>query len=459
MTTEKLARFCSELKFKDLPSEIVQKTKELILDHIGVALGGSTLSSSRVLLDLVKMQGGKEESSILGSTIKVPSPNAAFVNGSSAHGPELDDTEPETALHPGAAIIPAALSLAETNHLNGASFITSVVGGYEVGLRVMRTVQGDDRAHYRKGFHGTGTCGTFGAAAAAGIALGLDSTRFESAFGLAGSQAAGLLEYLADGSWSKRFHPARAARDGVVSALLANMGFTGPKTVLEGRFGFVRAYSDNPDSSRLTEDLGKRFFILNVGIKPHSCCRYIQASIDATLDLVKRFDIKAGDVEKVDVEVVSTAILLLAEPKEVRYRPRTVVDAQFSIPYGVAVAILKGQVFIDDFTDEAIKNGEVLKLADKVTFTHNKQLDKYYPKYWPAKVTITLKNGVKRSHQVKTSKGDAEDPLSKQELEEKFRNLAGRVVASKSVEELISHLNRLEKLDDVSKMLGSISYK
>lgn len=448
MKTRKLTDFCTEFSYKDLSEDLIQAVKHLFLDFLGVSLGGFTLPSSKIVISTVKDFVGIPESTIIGVGEKVLSQNAALANGVMAHGLELDDVHNESSLHPGAPVISAALATAEKEKVDGKTFALGVVLGYEVMARIGVSVT--PSAHYAHGFHPTGTCGAFGATVAVGKILNLQANQLTCAMGIAGSQAAGLLEYLANGSWTKRFHAGWAAHNGIIAALLAKNGYTGPSTVLEGKHGFVRTHSDKQDFSRLTEGLGESFAILNVSVKPHACCRYMHAPIDAVLELVRENNIKPENVDEVTISLVKSAIPIVGEPLEAKYNPQSVVDAQMNMPFGVAVAILKHRAFVDEFTEKMIKNSEVLSLARRTRIIHDPELDKVYPKLWPAKTKIKTKDGKTYEARVDISKGDPGNPLTEEELQEKFRILAGKVLTKEKIDEIVRMVQRLETLEEIN---------
>ena len=457
--TNDLAEFCSSIRYESLPADVRSKANEMVLDHLGVALYGSTLPSGQIGIEYVRSLGGSSESSVLGSRVRAPAPNAALSNGISVHSPELDDTEHVGSIHPGASVIPAALAIAEKVRADGRSFIAAVVAGYDVAIRLAVAAQGKTMSHYNRGFHPTATCGTFAAAASAGVLLGLDTPQLKNAFGIAGSAAAGLLEFLEDGTWAKRYGAGRAASNGVTAAQLAALGFTGPGSVIEGRRGFLLAYSDDPDPEAIREGLGSEFTIMRTGIKPHSCCRYIQAPLDATLEILRKNTVRPGEVERVEVRIVKTGIRLLQEPKDVKYVPKTVVDAQFSIPYSIAPAIVNGRAFVDEYTESAIRDPRVLSLAQKVRAVHGPELEKEFQKHWPAKVIVTLKDGRKLEAHVPGARGDADLPLTRKELEGKFTTLANRIVTSESLRALLEALRRTETLSDMNQLTSKLEYR
>lgn len=447
--TKQLANFVANLSFKGLPTMVIDKGKLCILDTLGVMLAGVPVTSSKIMADFVKGLGGKEESIIIGHRERVPSPHAALANGTAAHCLDFDDWHSKGAVHPGCIVVPAALALAERENVSGKDFLTSVLVGYEVMIRVGMGCLGTG---FERGFHPTGTCGPFGAATSACKILGLNADKTANAFGLAGSQGAGLMEFQKSDGWVKRMHAGWAALGGVVSALLAKSDYTGPVTVLEGEYGFCKAYSSKYDLNAIVEKLGEEFELMNLQFKIYPCCSELFSSIDAALEIVRRHKIKPEDVEKVRVRSITIASKLCSEPRDRKCQPQTVVDAQFSLPYCVAAAIVKGKVSIAEYTDEAIKNPKIIGLARKVETIVDPELDKMFPGQAPAIVEITTKSGEEYSYRVNNSKGTPADPLTEEELKDKFKTCAQQIFEETRVEKLISAIMKLEELKNIKEL-------
>ena len=275
---------------------------------------------------------------VIGTAARTSPEFAALANGTAAHSVELDDTHQAGSIHPGVVMFSTAIALSEIHpDIDVGQFVAAVVAGYEVATRLGMALQ--PKSHYELGFHPTSTCGVFGAAVTAAKLLRLSEEQMLSAVGIAGSMAAGSLEFLADGTWTKRLHPGLAAQNGILAANLAAEGFRGPGTILEGRDGFLSAYSRKPNPELVTQDLGQDFEILRTSIKPHACCRYMQAPIDGLIELATEHDIHPEQVERVEVAVLEAGWPLVCEPRERKYSPSNVVDAQFSMPFGAAIAL------------------------------------------------------------------------------------------------------------------------
>jgi len=445
--SEKLVDYCISLQYASLPAEVVDKTKYLFLDYLGLAARGSAFDSSKPVISLVKKLGAGGSSRVAGTDLQVKPEYACLANGCFSHSLELDDVINEASLHPAVAVFPAAVAACEMEGKGGKNFIEAAVAGYEVMARLGRAINPSE--HYRRGFHPTGTCGTFAAAATAAKIFGLEKEAFRSALGIAGSQAAASMEFLEDGAWTKRFHPGWAAHSGLLAALLAREGFQGTKKPLEGKYGFFNSYSDKPQPELATENLGQDYYLLRTSTKPHACCRYNQSPIDAILSLVKNRDLQPEQVKKVSVALVKTAMPIVAEPAETKRRPQTVVDAQFSMPFAAAVAITKQRAFLDEYSLEVIQSEEIKKLMEKVECYNDPELDKEFPRKWPCHVTIETVQGEKLEAKVEYPKGDPENPLTWDELIYKFENVTRPVWDTKQQQELIDQVKSLETLEDL----------
>src|ERR1700687_2370281 len=328
---------------------------ELLLDLVGVGLAGSRQPSSPPAADVAFSLGGDGTATIFGSGRRTTSAVwAALANGPAAHSVELDEVPTESSLHPGVAVIPAALALAEEIQATPKALLEAIVAGYEVTMRVGNAL--NPASAYVRGFHPTGVAGVFGATMAAGRLLGLRPDALTHALGIAGTLAAGSLEYLADGAWTKRLNPGWAGHAGITAARLAQAGFTGPATVFEGRLGVLHAYTDAPHPDRLLGDLGdlKALQVMRVSIKPYACCRYNHGLIDCILQLTREHRIEPERVQRIRLGVLSGGALLVADPIEQKRAPVSIVDAQFSAPYAAAVALVYCMGGIDAYTPEKL---------------------------------------------------------------------------------------------------------
>jgi len=431
-----------------MPPPVLTRARDLLLDFLGVALGGVPEASSSAVREALSrlVRGG--EVPVLGTTQRLPAPQAALANGAAAHALEMDDTHLGGSIHLGASVFPAALAAAAIAPARGETLLRAAVAGYEVAARVAMALR--PARHYARGYHPTGTCGAFGAAAAAGIVFGLDRRALASALGIAGSQGAGSLEFLADGSWTKRLHPGWAACAGLHAAALARAGFVGPQTIFEGRFGVLQSWSDTPDASLLRP--GDGYELLHTGIKPHACCRYMQGPIDAVLALRGRHGLRPQDIERIEVGLVAAGFPIVCEPRERKLHPQSVVDAQFSLPYGVAVALTRGRAGPAEFAPPVLDDPEVRQLMPRVVAVQDPTLDARYPRTWPCWVRVARRGQPLLEEHVEHPLGDPEHFPDAATLEVKFRELAARSLASAQVESVLALVGDIASLDDAAQI-------
>jgi 2-methylcitrate dehydratase PrpD len=443
--TEELAAFCAGTTADRLPAATFEAARRLLLDFTGVALRGSRERSSHIVAETVERLSPprNEGSQLIGYGTRNSPEYAAMVNGASLHGLELDDIHPVAAIHPGAAVFPAALAAGEAANASGRDLLAAVVIGYEVSCRLSRALVPSE--HGGHGFHSTATCGVFGAVAAVSRLYGLSADQLVNAFGIAGSQAAGSIEYLTDGAWTKRLHPGWAAHAGIIAVELARGGFTGPRRMFEGKNGFLRSYSDRPRVEAVLEGLGENYQILGVAVKPHAACRYSQAAIDSVLELVRDNDVQPQDIDHVTVGTFKGGIPIVAEPLAVKRRPRSVVDAQFSIHFAVATAATRRRVAMPDYRPECLASAELHALMDRVECVHQPDLDAHFPELWPATVAMVLRDGRKLHGRKDVLHGDPEDPLSWDELVAKADGLISEFLPEKRRGEIVTAIKELQQ--------------
>ncbi|MGA7793838.1 MAG: MmgE/PrpD family protein [Candidatus Acidiferrales bacterium] len=441
--TRTLVFFSHALNSKDLSGEVVERAKYLLLDYLGVAIAGSLTESSQPIHRMLARTASHGPCTVIGTASQTTPEFAALANGAAAHSVELDDTHQAGSIHPGVVMFSTAIALSEIHpDIDVGQFVTAVVAGYEVAARLAMALQ--PKSHYELGFHPTPTCGVFGAAVTAAKLLRLSEEQMLSAVGIAGSMAAGSLEFLADGTWTKRLHPGLAAQNGILAANLASEGFRGPGTILEGRDGFLWAYSRKAKPELVTQDLGQNFEIMRTSIKPHACCRYMQAPIDGLIELATLHDIHPEQVERVEVSVLEAGWPLVCEPQKRKYSPSNVVDAQFSMPYGAAVALTDRAAGLDQFTGESLHSPQIKTLMGKVVLQKDMRIEKNFPEEWPAIVQIYLTNGKQFEKYIRFPKGDPENPLTWQELTTKFQSLATRVFPKTRCEEIINSVKDMK---------------
>lgn len=445
--TRALAQFASELTYEKVPKYVIEHAKICLLDTFGCGLFGSTLPWARIVADFARELGEKQEAAVWGRDFKVCAPNAALANGTAVHSFELDDLHKTAIIHPGGVAIPPALAVAEkVGGCDGKEFVTAVVAGYEVGIRVGMSV---GTSHLQKGFHNTGTNGTFCSGAAAGRILRLDPEKMTHDLGIAGTQAAGLMaaQYSA---MVKRMHAGRAAQSGVYGALLAQKGLTGITNILEADFGgYCKTMSDAADMDKLTVGLGENFETEKVGFKPYAAGGSTHTAHEAVKSIMNKNRIKAEMIDKITIR--STTVTYHHTSWE--YRPQGVTSAQMNMQYVVAITALEGDIFINQFTEEKVNDPKIIEYSRKVEVIPDADLDKLGPEFRHAIIAeIKTKDGKIFSERVDTAKGSNKNPMTTDEVIRKYKTLAGKVLEKKRVDELYDVVLNLEKVSDVRKL-------
>lgn len=427
------------------------------LDTLAVTLAGTVSPSSAPMTRVVLSACGAPEATVIAVGRVTSAWDAALANGAYAHALELDDDHRVAVLHPGAVVVPAGFAAAEAAGASGILFLRALLAGYEVVCRVGEVFRGSQFYH---GVHPTALCGVFGAAAACSVAMGLDRDATVRALGIAGTQASGLTEWRADGSWIKRLHPGRAAHAGVLSARLAAQGFTGPATIFEGEGGFLNAFSygEPIDAAAITRNLGTVHRALGTAIKPYPCCRFEHGAIDLAIE-AHAGGVTATQIESVQVRIYRTDVLSYHQT------PKNAVDAQFNVPYAVAVALLHGRVGLADFTEDAIRRPEVLALCHRIEIKEDPEYTALYPNDYHVALHVRLRDGIERRRFSICPSGDPDaaayraDPGGlRRDVEQKtvallnecgFADRAGRLIGA------VSALADAVNLKEVAAVLGS----
>ena len=453
--TRIVAQSCASCNFLSLSDEVIDRTRYLLLDFLGCGIRGALAGSTTPVHRLIESKGPTaEQIPIIGTDLKSEASFTALAVGTAAHSLELDDVVNSASLHPAVAVIPAALSVGYKYKSSGAELLNAIVVGYELMVKLGIALK--PAAHYRQGFHPTGTCGAFGAAAAAARIMNMSPEEITNAFGIAGSQAAGSLEFLSDGAFTKRFHAGWAAHSGVLAAELAREGFTGPSSIIEGKLGFLHGYSTESNPDDVLQGWADPWEVMKTSIKPHACCRYKQGPIDCLLAIVREYELRPADIARVDIAILDAGFALVAEPIDKKRDPRSVVDAQFSMPFGAALAILRNDASLDRYSVEEIESEDIRAFMEKVHCVRDPELDREFPQKWPAKVVVTTTDGRTLEHRLDFPKGDPENPLSWDELIAKFRSLAGQVMPESQCDEIVSVVRRVDQLNDITEFVDAL---
>ena len=419
-TTLIISEFTTQLDHEYIPSAVIEKARFCLLDYLGAASVGIESQEALLARKFAQKIGGNHQAQAFGLPEKTSMPLAAMINGLTCHAYELDDAHRfATGLHPGATVIPAALAIGEYLSSSWAELLVAIIAGYEVAGRVGRAI---NPSHRYRGFHSTGTVASLGAAAAGARLLELGTERTAWALGIAGSLAGGIFAFLSEGSMNKLLHAGSAASNGVTAALLAQEGFTGPTSVLEGKEGFCKAFSDDYDLLKITKALGKRYEIEDTYFKRHASCGQAFGAIDAMLNLRRELKVEHSEIKRITINTFRAAAVLNQK------KPDTVRRAKFSIPFLVALALLKGRVGHFDFDTAVLHDPDIMALAAKVDVLEDEIINSRFPEKRTAAVIIELYDGTIMNQTVDIPRGMPENPLSPEELIIKFKELSSSVV-------------------------------
>jgi 2-methylcitrate dehydratase PrpD len=439
--TLRFAEHVASLEYKNIPGDVTIKAKLILRDGIGNEMAASAISEpANKVIDLVKEWGGAPQSTIIGHGMKVPTPNAALVNAMMGHGVELDDAHGSGLIKSGSVLVPAAFALAELSGASGKDVITGVVAGYDLAIRIAKAI---NPGHRQRGYHTTGTVSAIGAAAMGAKLLGCNVEQIAWAIGLACMQSAGIQSYLDDPCMAKPFSPGKSAYNGVLAAIMASRGFSGPKKVLESREGFFNAFTDSVRLDDLEDNLGKHFAIMEVGFKPHAACRYAHGPIDLAQDAYRQDGVHLENVDRVTVRMSELAIRQASKPVCLNLNA-----AMGSTQFGVALALASGRNGLKEYWD-GYKKADVHAGMKKI------ELQKE-PAYGlggrQAQIDIALKDGRMVTRSSVEPKGEPTNPLTGEELEAKFYAMTTMVVDeqhARRISDLVMSLEGQPKADVV----------
>ena len=450
-TTRTLAGFAAKLSYADLGTELVDSLKKYLLDAIGCGIYGASLPWAKIVNRWVVDQEGKKEATLWQQGFQGPCANVGLGLGVMIHSFDFDDYH-NAKIHPGAPVIPAVMTVGELVNASGRKVLAAMAAGYEIMIRV--SLATGPNASRLKGWHLTGTTGTFGAAAAAGRLLNLSDDAMASALGMAGTQSAGLWAFLADGAMSKRFHAGRASQSGIMAAFLAKDGFLGPTRILEAQDGgFCQAMSDQFDLSQATDGLGRIYRSCEVNIKPYACCASSHSAVDAVLALRREGGFSPSEVKTVIVKTARGVQVQCGFP----YTAAGVVQAQMSLQYIVAVTLLDGMALLEQFSNARIKDPEVLDLARRVQIVLDPDIDKIYPRQYANRVEVILKDGRRFETQVNFAKGSTEHPLSFLEVADKFKSMTAQAISNETRKQIIDTVGSLETQENIRSLTKLLS--
>jgi 2-methylcitrate dehydratase PrpD len=445
--TARMADFIERADIFHIPESVIQKAKLLVTDFLGVAAGGSIEESSKIIQELTKEQGVKGSATIMGTNFRSHPTWASFANGNSGHTLDYDDVSQPMYGHPTTAVLPASLAVGESLEVSGSKLLESYIIGLEVAVKL---AYGMNPKHYEHGWHSTCTLGSIGATAAAAKLLGLKGDKLRTALAIGASQAGGLQQNF--GTMTKPFHAGRAAENGVLAALLAQKGWTADQNILEAPLGFFHLFCGpgNYDAEKCVTRLGKPYDIDQPGIilKKYPSCAFSHPAIDAALAITQSPDYDPGEVERVEGHIHSLADQIL-----IHRNPQTGLEAKFSMEACVSMALLDGNVNSKSFIDDKILSKDVKDMIGRVQRIVASS-DKEGPKeFGPATVKAFLKGGRMQEATVQKAKGNPENPMSLQEVQEKYVDCCSGVLPEQSIERSLSLLENLDKLEKIRELM------
>jgi len=450
---QQLAAFAAELRFEEIPKEVLSCAKDHLLDTLGVALAGRQEEASRAVRALVEEWGGASEATLLGERRRLPAASAALVNGTYAHARDFDDGHHPSVVHPSASLVPAVLAQAEASRADGRECLVALVAGYEILIR-LAMAQYDARAgnstFFARGFHATSIIGAIAAAAACARLRGLSAEGITHAMAVACSMAAGILEGNRSGGTVKQTHCGWAAHCGVSAAGLAAHGVTGPATVLEGGFGFFPSFCGEGWTPAPISDLGRRWDTLTMSFKPYPCNGFTHAIVDAALALRER-GLRPEQVERVEIGTAAASRRTIGEPIEEKRHPRSPYHAEFSGPFVFACALVGGGglgVALEDFTEVTLRDPVRIGVAERCEVVEDAACTATFPRHFPAVVRVWTRDGRRLEERVMVNRGSAERPLSPEELLLKLRS-----TAEERAERLAEQVRSLEQASDLRCLL------
>ena len=451
----RLARFVLALELKDLPTPVVDRARLLTLDTLGCCLASVRYDFGRAVRATAERLGGRPESLVVGGSVRVAAANAVLANATLAHGLDFDDTREDAIVHTGSVAVPTSLAVGEATGANGRAVLAAIVAAVEVMCKVGLAVPGKFHARH---YHPTALTGTFAAAAAAGKLYGLSEDELVRAFGICGSQAAGIIEYLADGSWTKRLHPGWNAHAGVTAALLAQSGFTGPETVLEGEHGFYRAFAGGVEPARLDEllaSLGRVWELEQLTFKPYPCGSIAQPYMDCALRLRESRGVRADDIVEIRCRTAAGPVPRLWEPLASKHAPQNGYAAKFSLPYLLAVILTRGRASLAEFEDDVVRDPQILSVASRVGYEVDATID--YPRQFVGHLRARLKDGRVVEEWQDHPRGGPDSPMSRGEIESKFRGNASLVMSEDRVSQVIGNVMRLDAEPNLLNLTQSLT--
>ena len=442
LPSEELAAFIANYPYESIPEEVLRENRRRILDTLGVAIGARRARPVEILLEVTRELGEAPQAGIPAQDLRTSVTNAARLLGVMSHVFDFDDTHIPTIIHPSGPALASALPLSELREKNGRELLAAFTFGVEAGCRVALALS---KAHYDVGWHVTGTAGTIGAAAACSRLLGLDEHQTHNALSIAATEAAG--QRVQFGAMTKSLHTGNAAANGTLAALLADKGYTASREGFEGVRGLLNVASTAPSPEELSEGLGKRWETFRIGVKPYSCGVVTHPGIDAVRELARATKAPAEEVERIELGV-HPLVMELTNKRE----PRTGLEGKFSIAFAGAITWLEGTARHRQFTDDKVNRPDVKELCDRIDVVEDGAIGQT-----EAKATVRLRGGETRTEHVRHATGTPENPISDEELREKFTELVEPELGDQATRQVIGCIEKLGEDGSLWPLLDALS--
>jgi 2-methylcitrate dehydratase PrpD len=452
----RLGDFATSLRYEDIPGDVVRQAKLHILDCLGIALASSSFEFAQRTANALHGLAGPGPFPVIGFPMRLPLRDSVMLNGTLIHGLDYDDTHSDAVVHASASAVPTALGMARAHGATGREAVLAYLLGIEASSRIGAAAQG---AFHQLGFHPTGMVGTFGCALTAGRLAGAAAQAIAAAQGILLSMASGSLEFLEDGSWTKRIHPGWAGVAAITATALARSGFKAPPKAYEGRFGLFRTYlGGNAPAGleeRCTAGLGQVWEMRNVALKPYPCCHFNHAFADAALALRARHDFRPEPIRPITALIAPGQYKVVCEPEASKKAPANAYDAQFSVHYAIAAALIHGRLTLDELDEQAIRDRRVLDLCARTGYAADP--NSRFPRYYSGEVVIELEDGTELRHREEFNRGSDGNPLSAADVERKFRDNARRVLSPSRVEQVLELTMAIDAAPDVTALTEALA--
>jgi 2-methylcitrate dehydratase PrpD len=449
-----LASFAADVQFGDIPAVVVERAKLHILDALGVALASSTEEFAHRIVNSLSSLGGGGAYPVIGFASPLPIRDAVLANGALVHGIDFDDTHAAGVLHASSSALPMALAATQSIGGSGQDLLLAYLICVETASRIATAAKS---GFHQNGFHPTGMVAPFGAVLGIGRLWGLTVAQMAHAQGAVLSMASGSFEFLEDGAWNKRLHPGWAVGAAIMACTVAKGGFIGATRAYEGRYGLFNAYLDKDsvaDLGACTSGLGSTWEMLKVSLKPYPVCHYNHSFLDATLELRKLHGFQFDDIESINALISKDQIGIVCEPERNKRRPQNTYDARFSLHFALAAAVVRGRLTMDEISDEVLADPRVMALCDRIGYTIDPE--SAFPRYYSGAVEIRLKDGRLLTHREPINRGHPDNPLSPDDIVEKFHATASRAMSNEKRLRIIEATLALDSANSIGAYLAQL---